>query len=219
MTAKIGKKALGRIKEYCIQMKGDEIGGLLTGKVDREGDIIIKDALLLKQEKSAGAFEIDDDDLMDLTKNGSSNLLSSIIGWWHSHGNGDTFWSIIDDECFKRLCEFSGLCFGIVVSNKFEIHNKIKARFRMDIKNKEGNIVSIDNIMPEVDTLWGDVDKEKIRKEIEKKVRDSPISKFMVFNKDFVIDNFNTQEGKLEFDDGNNPPGIIYEDENSLLGL
>ena len=171
MVIQIKSKVYRKIKEYCKNMGENEIGGLLTGKIKKYGDIIIIDAIMLKQNVGIGSFEIDDDAIMDLTKNADSDYLESIIGWWHSHGNGAAFWSMVDDSCFTRLCELSNRCFGIVASNKIK-SKKIDMICRYDTYDKDGNYISIDNIKPEFDWVENFIVKsENIMKNIKKKVK------------------------------------------------
>lgn len=173
MVIQLKNKAYRKIKEYCKQLGESEIGGLLTGKIKADGDIIIKDAILLKQEVGTCTFEIDDTAIMNLTKNAEADFLESIIGWWHSHGNGETFWSGVDDDCFRRICDFSNRCFGIVVSNKAK-SKKINMKCRYDTYDRDGNFISIDDIKPEMD--WSEqiaVSTKGILANIKKKVKKS----------------------------------------------
>lgn len=172
MTIKIKTKPYKKIKEFIKQMGAKEIGGLLCGVIKPNGDIIIKDAMVLKQEVSGGRFEIDEEDMMDLTKNADAKLLASIVGWWHSHGNGFLFWSEVDDRCFERLCDLCGLCFGIVgVNRPFSRKKKVIMKCRLDIEDKNGDYISIDKIRAEVGNKpFVKVSKRKISEEIEEKV-------------------------------------------------
>lgn len=169
MSIEIKTKAFKKIKAYAKEMGEDEVGGLLTGEIKDTGDIIILDAILLKQRVGFSTFEIDDKAIMDLTKNADDKLLSSIIGWWHSHGDGFTFWSPVDDDCFKRLCEFSNRCFGIVVSNGKEKRG-FQMKSRYDTYDIDGNYISIDDINTEVIHDFSIVSKRNIRKNLKKKV-------------------------------------------------
>lgn len=162
------------MKEYVKQMGESEIGGLLLGKIKKNGDFVVENAILLEQEKTNASFSIDDGAMMELVKNGSAKLLSSIVGWWHSHGVLKTFWSLVDDDCFKRLVEMlNGRCFGIVMANLPD--GKFSMRNRMDVIDKTGCYISVDNIIVQFDNKGKiTVDKKSIAKEIKKKVRDEP---------------------------------------------
>ena len=140
MAIIIKERAIKKMREYTRQMGKDEIGGLLTGKINKVGDFLVQNAILLKQKKSLATFQIDEENMMELTKNGTPKFLASIIGWWHSHGNGATFWSGVDDECFERLCGFlNDKCLGIVLANK---PFGTDMRSRLDIYDREGNYIS-----------------------------------------------------------------------------
>lgn len=174
MTIIIKERAIKKMKEYTRQMGNDEIGGLLTGKINDTGDFIVMNAVLLKQKKSLASFQIDEENMMELTKNGNAKFLASIIGWWHSHGNGTTFWSPVDDACFERLCGFlNEKCFGIVLVNEL-FSTGMKSR--LDIWDRTGNFISIDDIKPEIeDDGRIHIQRKAITDEIKRKVADEPV--------------------------------------------
>jgi len=147
----IKHKAYAKIEAYArAEKKKGEIGGLLLGKLDGDGDVTIKDAILLKQLKTDTSFEIDDDALMDLTKNASAKRLKSIVGWWHSHHTMSTFWSPTDVECFKRICNLSGFCFGVVVAFGNGKKANMRMKSRVMIKNKKDQLLDIDDIKVDI---------------------------------------------------------------------
>lgn len=191
MTLIISSKTYKKMKIYAKQMDKDEIGGLLLGKINSNGDILLKNAIILKQVKTCSTFELDNDAMMDLTKNGSPKLLNSIIGWWHSHAKMDTFWSSVDSDCFKRLSEFSGLCVGIVVNSRGR--KIMPMRCRIDFKTRDEKYISVDDIKPELDTsFFNFVSEDRIREEIKEKVKEEPP---IIFNNIF---HKNDKESNLE---------------------
>jgi proteasome lid subunit RPN8/RPN11 len=149
MGAIITTKAYRKMEDYARAVKTGEIGGLILGKINSYGDIVVKDAIILKQIKNSSHFEIEEDAMMEFTKNADERQVASVLGWWHSHGRYGAFWSSDDSKCFERLCNLSNQCFGIVVSTK----NKevLDLRCRLDILNKENSYISIDEIAPLVD--------------------------------------------------------------------
>ena len=172
MTIYTKNKAHKKIFSYAKSIgKDNEIGGLLLGKINPDGDITVKDAIILKQYKSGGSFELDDEAIGDFTKNADANLLQSVIGWWHSHGVFNTFWSNVDDMTFKRMCNLSNFCLGVVISLR---GNKENSRWRLDIKDKNNIYVSIDNITPEIPQTYVNyfVDKKEIDEEVKSLVHD-----------------------------------------------
>jgi proteasome lid subunit RPN8/RPN11 len=185
----IKNKAQSKIKEYAIQVGNSEIGGLLCGSI-KDGSIIIKDAVILSQEKSGGSFEIDDKALMDITKEASTKFLESIIGWWHSHSCMGAFWSGTDDDTFKRLCEFSNICVGIVVSKRGLFgRSKIHSRNRIDIKDRNNNYLSLDDLNMEFEDDKFKINKKNIVKEIRKKVKDIKFNEDLNSNPNVDIPN------------------------------
>lgn len=169
MAVIVKQKAYKKIEAYARNTGNSEIGGLLLGKKVADGNIIVKDAMLLKQFRIEEHFEIDDEALMELTKNAKPKLLKSIIGWWHSHHNYSTFWSIDDDNCFERLCDLSDFCLGVVVA--FKGRNKLDSRWRLDVKDKNNRRISVDNISPEIRSISRYIIKiSQIRQELSDKV-------------------------------------------------
>ena len=149
----IKEKVYNKIFGYAEYSRHEEIGGLLLGKIQSDGQCLITKAIILKQKRTDLGFEIDDDDMMEFTKSASDKTLKSVIGWWHSHGYSDTRWSLDDDRTFKRLSDFlNGFCVGIVVS----IADNKNSRFRIDMKHKSGDTYTIDNILPNI------IEKKKI---------------------------------------------------------
>lgn len=170
----ITQKAVNRMFNIAKKMRNDEVGGLLTGIINKN-NIIITGIIILEQKTSFATFEITDKALMEFTKTATPKQLESIIGWYHSHGHGMPFWSRVDDECFERLYKFlNNLCIGIVVATKPN-----EARLRIDTKIK-GERITIDDITPEVigkdEKPWlSKKDKKLIKEKV--KVQKSTLSK------------------------------------------
>ncbi len=166
MVVRIENKAYKKIEAYALAEKENgEIGGLLLGKIDDFSNIIIKDAILLKQLKTNVNFEIDEEAMMDFTKNASAKKLKSVMGWWHSHHNMGTFWSLPDTNCFERMCNLSNFCFGIVVA--FDKKGIMNSRSRLMVKDKQGRMLDIDDIQPNIEIRKFDVNFVKIKNEVK----------------------------------------------------
>lgn len=175
MTVEIKARAMKKMKQYIKAVKVGEVGGLLLGKI-KDGNMIVKDAIILKQTKSAGGFLLDETSLMDMVKNESAKKLASIVGWWHSHCNFGCFWSSTDDSCFERLSELCGKCIGLVISkpeDKSWWYFDMKCR--MDVKLLDGQLLSMDDVEYEIEkNPLVVVKSKKIKKEVEEKVTDAP---------------------------------------------
>ena len=148
MTIFVKKKVMKKIEAYARLNGNREVGGLILGTKDKEGNITVKDAIPMEQYGKDVHFEITDKAMMDFTKNASAKAISSVLGWWHSHHSFSTFWSFDDNRCFERLCNLSNFCLGVVVA--FKGKNEITSRWKLDIKNKDNERISIDNIKPEI---------------------------------------------------------------------
>ena len=166
-------KAYRKIEAFVKETKAQgEVGGLLLGKIKKDdGDVIVKNAILIDQLKTGSTFEITEEAMMEFTKNASTKVLASVIGWWHSHCDFGTFWSIVDDDCFKRLCNLTGFCFGIVASLP-KGAKELETRSRLDILDKNGQRVSIDNIQPDIDTGNFKLSMKNIGQQITEFVKD-----------------------------------------------
>ena len=84
--------------ESAYRQFHSEIGGQLVVLEDKDGDFILEDPVILKQEISAGNCELDGQEL--------AIHYSKMIGkygnevrhcWWHSHHTMGAFWSGTDD--------------------------------------------------------------------------------------------------------------------------
>jgi len=176
----ITRTTYNKIEEYSRAMKGKEIGGLLIGKIVEDNstkglhNIIVTNAIILKQKKTSTSFDIDDDAMMEFTKNASDKTLSSIIGWWHTHGYGGLFWSIVDDECSKRIVNMSGFNIGIVTTVPF--WRPMNVLCRIEVRDQKGRIISTDDaaiyIDDEDNSTTTKVSKKEIIEDIEQNVRE-----------------------------------------------
>jgi len=177
MAPIISTKAYDKMDAYARTVQKGEIGGLLLGRVNKYGDIQVKDAIILKQAKADAHFEIEESAMMDFTKNATEKQLSSIIGWWHSHGRFEAFWSTDDSKTFERLCKLTNNCFGIVVSTKDK--DILNIRCRIDVNTKNGDYLTFDELYPIVDK-WIQpgkyemvtIDQKAILKDIQDNVTD-----------------------------------------------
>ena len=149
-------------------------------------------------------FEITDEAMMDFTKNASAKTLSSILGWWHSHHTFNTFWSFDDNKCFERLCDLSNFCLGVVVS--FKGKDKIASRWKLDIKDKSGQRMSIDNIKPEIlETKSFHIDMGKIKDDLNDMIK--------IDNREWIICNKCGGSGQIEI----KPDVKLCADDDSIL--
>ena len=65
----IRKKVYDKIFAYAKQSGAEEIGGLLLGRIQKNGKCLITKAILFKQIRTHLGFELDDNDLLEFTKN------------------------------------------------------------------------------------------------------------------------------------------------------
>lgn len=198
----ITEKAYETIHGFCKKVCPSEVGGLLLGEMTKDGEYFIKDAITLKQEDSVGTFEITDDDMARFTKEADGKTLSSVIGWWHTHGNGSTFWSGTDDDTSKRLARFlHGKCVSIVVS--LSILGKFKSeretRCRVDVETRNNELIFVDDVKPEIRSF--SFSKKRLNKKISAKIKKNVEVKKLFFQKTQV----SSQKDFYSFDDDKCP--------------
>ena len=168
MVLKIKDKVRKKIKAYCTSIGNTEIGGFLLGKKIKE-HILIEDIIILKQTKNNAHFELDNETLMDFTKNTDDRTLGSIIGWWHWHHRMMADWSSDDDQCFDRLANLFKVCVGVVAAYGKKGEKDLEEKWKVVIKTNEVYL-SIDDIIPEIKHQSYIVDFKAVKKDIKDKV-------------------------------------------------
>ena len=120
--------AKAKMEMYVDRATG-EISGLGSVTVLPNGDFLIDEIYIFKQESSSGGTELDPLALamgvLELYERGIDPATLKL--WWHSHGHGGTFWSGTDDSTMNEDWSESGFMLAIVT-------NKAKqARTRLDL--------------------------------------------------------------------------------------
>ena len=78
-----------------------EVGGMMVMQKDKDGDYILKDPVILKQEVTGSTCEMDKEALaLFYSKAHRKHKKKGIVRfvWWHSHGTMNAFWSSTDDK-------------------------------------------------------------------------------------------------------------------------
>jgi proteasome lid subunit RPN8/RPN11 len=96
-----------------------EIGGMLVAVEDKDGDWILEDPVILKQEISGSNCILDKDALaLYYTKAGVKHKDSNFrFVWWHSHHTMDAFWSGTDLTAIKEYSD-GDFSFALVINLK-----------------------------------------------------------------------------------------------------
>ena len=96
-----------------------EIGGMLVAVEDKDGDWILEDPVILKQEISHSNCVLDKDALaLYYTKAGVKHKDSNFrFVWWHSHHTMDAFWSGTDLNAIKEYSD-GDFSFALVINLK-----------------------------------------------------------------------------------------------------
>ena len=116
-----------------------EIGGFLVAKKNKEGDYILSEPEILKQEVTGGTTEMDREAVSDYYVKCSMKHGPDVrFVWWHSHANMSAFWSGTDTSTME---EYNGgdwaafLVVNIRQEYKFRVcvWNPIKAHKDIDL--------------------------------------------------------------------------------------
>ena len=126
-----------------------EIGGMLVAVEDKDGDWILEDPVILKQEISYSNCVLDKEALaLYYTKAGVKHKNSNFrFVWWHSHHIMDAFWSGTDLTAIKEYSD-GDFSFALVINLKgkhifrvsswkpFEMHVDTKVQLLEGITRK-----------------------------------------------------------------------------------
>ena len=141
--------------ESAYRLHKSEIGGQLVVLEDKDGDYILEDPVILKQEISAGNCELDGQEL--------AIHYSKMIGkhgnnvrhcWWHSHHTMGAFWSGTDDSTILSH-PANDWTLSLVVNLKREY--KLRIQFFNPFMHEEN--VEL-NMMTDPDVVNPSIDKE-----------------------------------------------------------
>ena len=103
-----------------------EIGGMAVVYKDKDGDWIVTDPVILKQEVTAGTCSLDQETLANYyTKAGMKWIKKEFrFCWWHSHNVMQAFWSKTDTDTIDEYSD-GDLSFALVVNIKGEYKFRI----------------------------------------------------------------------------------------------
>lgn len=95
MTITIEDVCVEKMNLFSALAKDDEWSGLLIGTVDEEAQqLVVDDVLIADQTNSGASTEMDDDAVALMIFEHRETLKGKrIIGWIHTHGNGQPFFS------------------------------------------------------------------------------------------------------------------------------
>jgi hypothetical protein len=166
------EKVWKRLMAYADIAPG-EISGL--GKVERHDngvDLVVTDIFLFEQNSGTASTDLNADAInqfiYSLIEAGENPGLLKL--WFHSHGNIDVFWSPTDDATIQG---FSGTDYMVsIVVNKYS-----ERKARLDVYKP----VRLSLELPVVfrNDFLG-VDREKLRKEVKRKVKKHLTKTFFV---------------------------------------
>ena len=149
MEVCINQKDWDKIINYarCASDKwSTEIGGMAVTIQDDDGDWIIKDPVIIKQEVSAALCELDKTELAAYYSKMAIKYKKKNMRfcWWHSHAKMEAFWSGTDTNTIDEY-EDGDLSFALVVNVKeeykcrvsvwkpFTIHEDVELQILQDV--------------------------------------------------------------------------------------
>jgi len=127
-------KVIAYAESAYHQMKC-EIGGQMVVTVDDDGDFILEDPVILKQEVSGGNCELDAEALAIHYSKMAGKYSDDVRHcWWHSHHTMGAFWSGTDNSTIlaNKTNDFS---VSLVVNLKREY--KLRVQFFYPFKHEE----------------------------------------------------------------------------------
>ena len=120
----ISQKDYDKIINYAkaaYDTMSSEIGGMSVCYKDKEGDWIVTDPVIIKQEVTGGTCDLDKEELAHYYCKAAKKHAKKEFRfcWWHSHHTMGVFWSSTD---IKGINEYSDgdLSFALVVNLKRE---------------------------------------------------------------------------------------------------
>jgi proteasome lid subunit RPN8/RPN11 len=139
ISQKDWKKVIDYAQASYDQFKS-EVGGFMIAMPDKDGNIIISEPEILKQEVTGGTTEMDKDAVADYyVKCAEKHGAGVRFVWWHSHANMDAFWSTTDTDTMKEYSSGDWSAFLVVnirQAYKFRVSvwNPIKAHEDIELK-------------------------------------------------------------------------------------
>ena len=92
-----------------------EVGGFMIAKKDKDGNIIISDPEILKQEVTGGTTVMAKEAVADYYVKCAQKYGSDVrFVWWHSHANMQAFWSGTDTSTMKEYSSGDWSAFLVV---------------------------------------------------------------------------------------------------------
>lgn len=136
------EKAYAYARLACKKAKGSiECGGYLIAPKD-SGDRVATDSFLAKnQDVSSGLFTIKAEDVIKAGREINEKGYR-VLGWWHSHGNLNTFFSQTDDNGQRTVLNEIGSFNYITQREEKEVKN-------LEVRIDDGRVVMFDRRSPE----------------------------------------------------------------------
>lgn len=97
----VSTDAMLKLIAISEQSGANEVGGLLIGHIspNNPGRIVISDITVPKQEVTGASIDFDDESINEqLSELFFNEFNDGFIGWWHTHGTGNVFWSSTDQN-------------------------------------------------------------------------------------------------------------------------
>jgi hypothetical protein len=194
----IASRAYSRLRWY-IELCPFEVSGLGTVAPHGE-DLLVTDIILVRQRASDTDTELDSqavaDHLLHVLQRGEDP--SALRVWWHSHADGDIYWSHTDEETIERF----------QIEQLISIVGNRRLNFGCRLDQFSPKRITINNLplLPLPDESPGD--KESLRQQIMAELREKVtlIRREVILVPEVILDPSSTLDIPIGFDELGQPP-------------
>ena len=151
----ISKQSWNKIINYArgrVEQTGDEVGGMAVILKDEDGDYIVKEPVILKQETTGSTCTLDKEELANYYVEMAQKYGKDLnFLWWHSHAKMSAFWSGTDTNTMQEYNNGKWSAFLVVnvrEEHKFSVQfwDPIEELVDVDLKvmdNKETSVPKV----------------------------------------------------------------------------
>jgi len=185
-----------------------EIGGMAICYQDKDGDWIVIDPVIIKQQVTGGTCDLDKEALANYycraaKKHSKKNFR---FCWWHSHHTMGVFWSSTDIKGINEYCN-GDLSFALVVNLKRE--NLFRASMWKPVVMHEDTTL----------TILDSKKESTIPKKILKEVEDLCESRTIGYTSTYNVNNHKTSEDQFDLWDNSYDPYGAYAYNKMQYGI
>ena len=180
-----------------------EIGGQCVVLEDKEGDFVLTEPVILKQEVSGGNCDLDEEELAIHYSKMAGKYGDKVRHcWWHSHHTMGAFWSGTDDNTIMENPS-NDFTISLVVNLKQEY--KLRIQMFYPIEHEENVTL---HILKEPTTVNTEIDKE-VKDRCVKESRN--VATYIGGNRTYHYNN-NAQQEMWDYNRGFNTSDVDFDE-------